>query len=200
MSFSGEVKQEIVAHRLQRSCCRHAAAYGIACFARNFDEKGLLLYTEQLCIAKYAQWVFDKLEWKGISIKKEVRPALPMNLKFPYPEEMQKLKNLFGLEEGICFRINSKNICCSRCTGAFLGAAFLCSGTMSDPNKGLSFRVYIFKANVGKRLEGILAEHEFSPKRTLRKGTAVIYIKASEKIEDLLTLMGATSSSLELMM
>ena len=33
----------------------------------------------------------------------------------------------------------------------------------------------------------------------MRKGTAVIYIKASEKIEDLLTLMGATSSSLELM-
>ncbi len=199
MSFSGEVKQEIVAHRLQRSCCRHAAAYGIACFARNFDEKGLLLYTEQLCIAKYAQWVFGQIGVEGHIHQKGSASSPAYEFEISNPEEMQKLKNLFGLEEGICFRINSKNICCSRCTGAFLGAAFLCSGTMSDPNKDYHLEFTSSRQMLAKDLEGILAEHEFSPKRTLRKGTAVIYIKASEKIEDLLTLMGATSSSLELM-
>ena len=39
----------------------------------------------------------------------------------------------------------------------------------------------------------------FSPKYVVRKGAHVVYFKASEQIEDLLTFMGAQNAALEIM-
>ena len=45
MSFSQDVKNEIVQKKITRECCALAASYGIACFGRYFDSKGLVLHT-----------------------------------------------------------------------------------------------------------------------------------------------------------
>ena len=48
MSFASQAREEIAQHslQLQKDCCVRAAAYGIACFAKYFDAKGLVLQTE----------------------------------------------------------------------------------------------------------------------------------------------------------
>lgn len=200
MSFSGQAKQEVTEHRLQRNCCKLAAAYAIACFARNFDSNGLVLYTEMQSIAEYAKWLYRQMGIEGEILQKGTSSSPSYEFEIKESTQIEKMLKLFdctGKEASL--RINSKNICCSYCTGAFLGAAFLCSGTMSDPNKDYHLEFTSSRQMLAKDLEGILAEHQFRPKRTLRKGLSVIYIKASEQIEDLLTLMGATTSSLKLM-
>lgn len=199
MSFSGQVKQEIVEHKLKRNCCRHAAAYGIACFARTFDQNSLLLYTEYKSIAEYAQWLYHQLGISGIVSQKGTVTNPAYTFEILDKNSISHLQELFGIQESTALRINSKNICCSYCTGAFLGAVFLSSGTMSDPNKDYHLEFNCTRQGLAKDLEGILAQQQFRPKRTLRKGVSIIYIKSSEAIEDLLTLMGATASSLELM-
>lgn len=199
MSFSGQAKQEIMAHRLQRSCCKHAAAYAIACFARTFDETGLSLHTEMLQIAEYASWLYRSLGIEGEILEKGGQFGAGYEFVIRQPEQIEKLFSTFQPSAQPALRIDSCHISCSQCAGAFLGAAFLCSGTMSDPNKDYHLEFTTNRQMLARDLEGILAQHEFRPKRTLRRGTSVIYIKASEQIEDLLTFMGASGCSLELM-
>ena len=45
MSFASQAREEIAQRslQLQKDCCVRAAAYGIACFAKYFDAKGLVL-------------------------------------------------------------------------------------------------------------------------------------------------------------
>lgn len=200
MSFSSLVKQEITQRHLQRSCCRLAAAYGVACFGRYFDSRGVVLHTELQPVAEYAKWLYSQLGVTGEIVVKGSQTSPVYEFAVKQPDQVQKMLAAFGVSgEEPTLRINSRNITCSRCTGAFLGAAFLCSGTMSDPNKDYNLEFVTGRHMLARDLEGFLAEHEFRPRRILRKGTSVVYIKASEQIEDLLTLMGATSSSLELM-
>ena len=54
MSFASQAREEIAQHslQLQKDCCVRAAAYGIACFAKYFDAKGLVLQTEQELTAR----------------------------------------------------------------------------------------------------------------------------------------------------
>ena len=66
---------------------------------------------------------------------------------------------------------------------------------MTDPSKEYNLEFLCARHNLAKDLEAILAEHEFRPHRTLRKGLNVVYVKASEQLEDLLTFMGAGNAA-----
>jgi hypothetical protein len=60
MSFSSDAKQEITQRRLHKACCVRAACYGIACFAKYFDARGVVVQTELACVAQYAQRMFAR--------------------------------------------------------------------------------------------------------------------------------------------
>ena len=68
MSFASQAREEIAQRslQLQKDCCVRAAAYGIACFAKYFDARGLVLQTEQELTARVAEQLFarcgDKLD------------------------------------------------------------------------------------------------------------------------------------------
>ena len=46
MSFSQEVKNEILRRKIAKPCCNMAAAYAVACFGKYFDDRGVVLQTE----------------------------------------------------------------------------------------------------------------------------------------------------------
>ena len=50
MSFSQEVKNEILRHRITKPCCNAAAAYAVACFGKYFDDRGVVLQTEKFFV------------------------------------------------------------------------------------------------------------------------------------------------------
>ena len=60
MSFSQNVKKEILARELDGDCCA-AAAYGFACFGKLFGAQGAVFYTELPAVARYAQKVFAQI-------------------------------------------------------------------------------------------------------------------------------------------
>ena len=55
MSFSQDVKAEILRRKITRPCCCTAAAYAVACFGKYFDERGIVLQTETEGVAQFAQ-------------------------------------------------------------------------------------------------------------------------------------------------
>ena len=58
MSFSQEVKNEILRHKITKSCCTVAAAYAVACFGKYFDDRGVVLQTENEGVAAFAQKLY----------------------------------------------------------------------------------------------------------------------------------------------
>ncbi len=200
MSFSQDVKNEIVQKKITRECCALAASYGIACFGRYFDSKGLVLHTELLGVAQYAKRLFGICGVHGVIITKE-RPSGPLyEFKVDDPQEVDKMLKLFHCEEEQVSRhIDPRLIRCGHCFSAFVASAFLCCGTMTDPSKEYNLEFLCPRYNLAKDLEGILAEHEFTPRRTVRKGVNVIYVKASEQVADLLTFMGAGGAAMQIM-
>ena len=76
MSFASQAREEIAQHslQLQKDCCVRAAAYGIACFAKYFDAKGLVLQTEQELTARVAEQLFARCGVRGTILEKS-RPS-----------------------------------------------------------------------------------------------------------------------------
>lgn len=81
---------------------------------------------------------------------------------------------------------------------AFLTGAYLVSGSMTDPLKEYHLEFVTPYYNLSNDLQAILSNIG-TIKNTERKSIHVLYFKDSECIEDILTFMGATMSSLEIM-
>ncbi len=200
MSFSQNAKIEITKRKVGKPCCRLAACYGIACFGKYFDNRGLVLQTETEEVAKYALKAFRYFAVEGTLICKQRPNGAIYEFSISHPKEVEKMMKLLdctGNEPSL--RIRSQLLQCSGCLRAFVGAAFLCGGTITDPEKTYQLEFISNRYNLSRDFEALLAEHEFRPRRTQRKGTNIVYIKASECIEDLLVFMGAQNAAMMMM-
>ncbi len=92
---------------------------------------------------------------------------------------------------GIVSPILIGNECCKR---AFLRAAFLCVGSVSDPEKSYHFEMVCDTMEQASQLKGVTSSLSVTSGITRRKNRHVLYVKESDSIVDLLNLMGASTS------
>ena len=177
-----------------------AAAYAVACFGKYFDDRGVVLQTENEGVAHFAQKLYRRCGVQGTVISKE-RPTGPVyEFSVKDPDEVAKMLALFGhTGKEPTLRIRPENFKCQNCMQAFIATAFLCCGTMTDPEKSYNLEFLSTRHYLSQQLEAMLAEHNFHPHRALRKGANTIYIKAADHIEDLLTFMGAGGAAMQIM-
>ena len=199
MTFSQQVKREILSRELPRGCCAVAAAYAVACFGRYFDEKGLVLHTELAAVAQYCRKVLGRAGIEAQIVEKGREGTVLYEVSVKEPEQVRHMLELFG-HTGTepALRINGKNFSCDRCVASFTATAFLCCGTMTNPEREYNLEFLSNRYHLLKDFGALLCAHGFSPKQTQRKGTNVLYFKASGQIEDILTFMGASNATLEL--
>ena len=200
MSFSQEVKNEILRRKISKPCCNMAAAYAVACFGKYFDDRGVVLQTENEGVAHFAQKLYRRCGVQGTVISKE-RPTGPVyEFSVKDPAEVARMLALFGhTGKEPTLRIRPENFRCQNCMQAFISTAFLCCGTMTDPEKSYNLEFLSTRHYLSQQLEAMLAEHNFHPHRALRKGANTIYIKAADHIEDLLTTIGAPVAAMDIM-
>ncbi len=200
MSFSSDAKKEITQKKLTKPCCIRAACYGIACFAKYFDARGLVLQTELSYVAQYAQKMFARCGVAGTIEEKSRASGAVYEFAVKEEDEVVRLHALFETtSRESSLQIDPAMMNCQGCISAYISAAFLCGGTATDPQKEYNLEFLSVRTNMMKDFEALLAEHEFAPHRTRRKGMNLVYVKASDHVEDLLTFMGASSASLKLM-
>ncbi|MEG1873370.1 MAG: DNA-binding protein WhiA, partial [Ruthenibacterium sp.] len=200
MSFAQEVKKEMMAHELPKKCCAIAAAYSIACFGKYFDARGIVLHTEQAAVAQYAQRVLERAGIHGEAYPRGKEKNGLYEFSVKDEDEVRGLLALFGhTGHETTLRINSKNFVCEHCVNSFVSMAFLCCGTMTNPEKEYNLEFLSGRYNLMHDFEALLMGHGFTPRHTQRKGANVLYLKSSEQIEDMLTFMGATSAALQIM-
>ena len=200
MSFSQEVKNEILRRKISKPCCNMAAAYAVACFGKYFDDRGVVLQTENEGVATFAQKLYRRCGVQGTVLSKERTNGPVYEFSVKDPAEVAKLLTLFGhTGKEPTLRIRPENFKCQSCMQAFISTAFLCCGTMTDPEKSYNLELLSTRHYLSQQLEAMLAEHDFHPHRALRKGANTIYIKAADHIEDLLTFMGAGGAAMRIM-
>ncbi len=200
MSFSTDVKIEITQRKLPKPQAAQAACYAVACFGKVFDRRGILLQTEQEAIAQHLRKLFARCDIASVIDEIPRANGVVYEFRVVQTQAVETMHAMFettGAE--INLQINPKLIATPEMVRAFVATAFLCAGTITDPQKEYNLEFNTPRFNLSKDFESLLAQYEFSPHRTQRKGSNVIYVKASAKVEDLLTFMGANNASLAIM-
>lgn len=87
---------------------------------------------------------------------------------------------------------------CEGCRRCFLRGVFLTCGMITDPSKLYQFELTMPDNDSTDDIIELLEEYGFSPKRTIRRGLNIIYLKDNEAVSDFLSLIGAQKASFEL--
>ncbi|MCR5669862.1 MAG: DNA-binding protein WhiA [Butyrivibrio sp.] len=89
----------------------------------------------------------------------------------------------------------TRNSCCKR---AFLRDAFLCAGSISDPNKGYHLEFVCTHEAQALQLQELIESFDIEARIVLRKKYYVLYVKEGAAIVDLLNIMEAPVSLMNL--
>ena len=197
MSFSTDVKNELIALPMVADCCRHAEAYGMLLFGRSFSAASISLAAENTTVSDhYAQCI------AGITgaVPQQSNPSGKMAIvSVRTAAERRAVLSAFGHSAGeVSLRINRANLANDCCFHAFLRGVFLSCGSISSPEKNYHLEFVVPYLKLSTDLLSFLSELGLSPKHVVRKGYHVVYFKDSESIEDILTMTGATNATLEL--
>lgn len=177
MSFSSDVKTELARQYSKSMHCQIAelAAMIMQEGRISMNPVGLSFETENsLVMQKYA------ILMKGayaIDITK------PLNSQ----DCMKIIESIQGLY--------LDKICCKR---AFIRGAFMASGSMSDPNKAYHFEIVCRTPEQASRLQELMRDFETDPKIIERKNHYVVYLKDGSQIVDMLNVMEAYVSLMNL--
>ena len=85
--------------------------------------------------------------------------------------------------------------CCKR---AFIRGAFMAAGSISDPNKSYHFEIVCHTLEQAQQLKELMEFFEAEPKIVERKERMVVYLKEGSQIVDLLNVMEAYVSLMNL--
>lgn len=84
------------------------------------------------------------------------------------------------------------------CTRAFIRGAFLGGGSISDPEKNYHMEFVTNNEDFAESLKNLINSLGFNCKIVARKSNYVVYLKESEQISDLLSIIGAHNALLSL--
>ncbi|MBQ3004181.1 MAG: DNA-binding protein WhiA [Clostridia bacterium] len=87
---------------------------------------------------------------------------------------------------------------CDRCLGCFLRGVFFRYGYLTPPEKD-ALLTFDFYDDYAFYVQNVLQEAGFDAKVTERRGKKLIYLKKSEAVSDIVSLMGAVKYSLKIM-
>lgn len=213
MSFSIKVKNELANHISNATHCRIAelAALISMCGSVMIDENNnykIRMKTETQPTAEKIK----KLLWKtfkvdvDISTRENAYSKVGRTYTLLVGDHQQALKILQATklinennEIGENFSITNNIVimkdCCKR---AFIRGAFMAAGSISDPNKSYHFEIKCNSEKKAKQLIELLENYNIDGKMVARKGGYVVYIKEGEGIVDVLNVMEAHVSLMEM--
>ncbi len=197
MSFCSSVKGELLDLRLS-GCCLSAYSYGFMLFGRSFSIKRISLQTGNEAVAKgYCNAIFTSYRIKPqITVGGSIRPTFIAEVV----SESDRLKILAQNDFGMCETvIDSSLFIRDCCFGAFVRGAFLACGNINDPEKEYRIEFNVKQEVVGLELQALLLQSDIRLKSAKNGKGIKLYSKDSGVIEDLLTLMGASRHTLDIM-
>lgn len=199
MSFSSTVKEELAEHISQARHCQIAELAAVLHFCCKISEDGnhLVMDTENEVVIRKCFTLFRKVFNINTVMQSKGRVIDDENA------EKKVLQALYLLDEngGVISpempvnRLLVKNSCCAR---AYLRGAFLSIGSMSDPEKSYHLEFVCNNREQAVQLQSIIQEFGVEAKIIARKKYQIVYLKEGAGIVDLLNVMGAHISLMNL--
>lgn len=198
MSFTADVKTELSEFEQLSDSFKRAYAYGFLIFGKSFNARSISCASDYECVINSFSQIIKEIT--GVTANISNLKSGKWVMKIQTAAERKLLLETFGhAVNEISLRVNHANFEEDECYYAFLRGAFMSCGSLSDPNKGYHLEYVVQHNKLSGDLLKILTDFNLGAKYILRKYSHVVYLKGSEDIEDLLTMMGATNSSLHLM-
>ncbi len=209
MSFSSDVKNEIIASANDSKKLRIAFVLGMICFGvRLSSDDGrtrLRFSTENPKIARKL-YTLIKNDF-SIPAKLSIHKT-PKNIMYTlgiddekYIEELFFITGLLKRSESIksfiSFKIPQSAVSNPACKKAFIKGAFLGGGSVSDPKKNSHLEFVTSHYKLSHDFEKLLSDCDLSPKIVVRKSNYVLYFKNSSELADILIMMDAFNSLME---
>lgn len=198
-SFSYLVKSEII-DNLNSYDKANAAALGILKLSKSFDKENITLITENEKVAGFLAKQLNKIcGHKAVRVK-DLRKSKRSNLftvNVENENDREFIVSFFNVKNN---RLLKEDLPKKRLISSLIAGIFLACGSVIDPNKEYHIEFVMPSLELCNDFGIILIDNfDILAKHTERKNANIVYIKESEHIEDLLTLMGASKASLEIM-
>ena len=212
MSFSGNVKEELSEHWSSARHCQIAELAAIlglcgSIIINSRNEYRVKVHTENKAVAKKVFTLIKKtfnIE-SDISIRRNIqKQSVSYSVVVKQHQDalrvLQAVKlideHLDGFEEvRIVNPIVVQQTCCKR---AFIRGAFLAAGSMSDPKKAYHFEIVCAAEPMAEQIRELMSNFSMEAKIVQRKKSYVVYLKEGSQIVDILNIMEAHVSLMEL--
>jgi len=177
MSFSSDIKEELAR---QHSKSRHCQIAELA---------AMIMQEGRICMNPYS--LSFETENPILLGKYAILLRCALGIDVSKPLESQDCKRIVEAIQGLFL----EKTCCKR---AFIRGAFMASGSMSDPNKAYHFEIVCRTPEQAARVQELMREFETEPKIIERKNHFVVYLKEGSQIVDMLNVMEAYVSLMNL--
>ena len=212
MSFSGNVKEELSEHWSSARHCQIAELAAIlglcgSIIINSRNEYRVKVHTENKAVARKVFTLIKKtfnIE-SDISIRRNIqKQSVSYSVVVKQHQDalrvLQAVKlideHLDGFEEvRIVNPIVVQQTCCKR---AFIRGAFLAAGSMSDPKKAYQFEIVCAAESMAEQRRELMSSFSMDAKIVQRKKSYVVYLKEGSQIVDILNIMEAHVSLMEL--
>ncbi len=197
MSFTSDVKKELSE---KRPSDRHAEAqcFGMLLLSRSFCFEKIIMQTANSevaeCLRGLLRRCFDitaEVKLGGTS-----RPTYTLSVK--NEAERKRILYKLGFRNGEEIALREELLKTEGSVGAFIRGAFLSGGSMSDPEREYRMDFSFKRRQPAEQFLLLLCRRGIEGKITERAGKYILYVKDSGMLEDLLTLMGASNETLNL--
>lgn len=211
MSFSSDVKKEIVRMDRDKKCCILAEIAGFIrmCGSISGEDRNmkLVVATENPAsarlILKLIKEYFESNIGLEINQNNTLKKKRIYELHIDSSNKVEQILREIGMlkvKEGENYfpeEISAdviKTRCCKR---AFLRGVFLGGGTVSHPEKGYHMEIVTGSEILAKDIKKLINGFGLKSKVFARRSNYIVYLKESEQISDFLALLGAGNQVLE---
>lgn len=171
MSFSSEVKKELIQRGKGARHCELAELSSIISMLGKVVNGQIIIETDNI----YAKERFDKL-------KKYLKIDIDLD------EDKKALKLIQNGNRIFIERILVERRCCKE---AYVRGAFIANGSVTNPEKGYHFEIVCEDEDQAALLLDLINDFGLDAKMILRKKYFVIYLKDASMIVEILNIMGA---------
>ena len=202
MSFSSNVKAELCKDSLSKKSCAVAEGYGVLLYCNTFTMQEVRIITENPEFAARLPRLFQRaFNVKFDRLPSDDLPGGKLIFQITEPEKLRRILDTLGYDprQSLVLHVNFALLEDDCCRTAFLRGAFLAGGSVTDPEKRYHLELSTSHVQASREVSALLQEMGFLPRSVMRGGSAVIYFKQSEHIEDLLTTLGAPVAATEIM-
>lgn len=202
MSFSGKVKEELVRLENDARHCQIAELAAILIYSGAvrtsvFGVKRIEIQSDTPFVSARCRMLLEKLRLAEENVIQHVQNGNTLYLDNDDSGVINRTLQTIKYREGdtLVNPLVMKSLCCKR---ACLRGAFLSIGSMSNPEKGYHLEFVCNDIQQAAQLVDTLLVYEIHAKVVARKKYRVVYLKESEEIVELLNVIGAHISLMNL--